>query len=166
MAKFYTPNYSLVGASGNARDRAARDVLNWCVEGPLSEGFCSNGGTCLVVTGTSGLVLGMNTILDGLPILYVRREEEARTCHGSRVQALTRAGAGAEFHRYVFLDDCIETGATLRRVRQALDADMRLLAALLYGAPSSWLDGHPRPPCTLTAGLLDGEYSPVGFYHL
>ena len=166
MAKFYTPSYSLVGASGNARDRAARDVLNWCVEGPLREGFCSNGGTCLVVTGTSGLVLGMNTILDGLPILYVRREEEARTCHGSRVQALTRAGARAEFHRYVFLDDCIETGATLRRVRQALDADMRFLAALLYGAPYSWLAGHPRPPCKLKTSLFEGEHSPVDIYHL
>lgn len=146
MAKFFSPTYSLAGAPASARERAAGAVIDWCLHtGPHQDGFKDGGGMCLVVTGTSGLVLGMHPRLDVLPVLYVRRKAEAAQAHGHNVMALTKAAKNRDFQRWVFLDDIIATGATLGRTVRAMNhCCVTFAAALLYGDSEHWLAGHGR----------------------
>ena len=84
----------------------------------------------IAVTGTSGLSVAMILYYKGLvkkPLLYVRRPDEHEQAHGRRVEVIggteQHVGTNRELAKYpfaVFLDDCVCSGRTRKRVQQGL----------------------------------------------
>lgn len=70
----------------------------------------------IAFTGSSGCAIAFPLALKyELPLMYVRKEKEKS--HGGEIEI----NKGIILKRYVFVDDFIATGATVRRVKDSID---------------------------------------------
>lgn len=104
-------------------------------------GMCD--ADAIVVHGTSGTAVAFALqMLRSYPLVMLRKPGESS--HGSTVE-----GNIHRFHRYVFLDDFISSGTTLRHVRDSL------CGAELAGI---WLHGGGEDSTYRGDRLIESEY--------
>jgi hypothetical protein len=113
----------------------------------------------IAVRGTSGLCIAFAArMIDNLPFVMVRKEEN-NLHHGLPIESLT--GNSLNFRRYIFLDDFISSGSTMRAVETAL-LDAECVAAVLYdGGGMSQSIHRADPPVWRELPMLNMRGNPI-----
>lgn len=82
----------------------------------------------IAVTGISGLIIGAPlSILVGKPLVVIRKGNDKEYAHSVRHPGIEDVGK-----RYLFVDDFISTGETMRRVENALSRVARMVGTYEY----------------------------------
>lgn len=88
----------------------------------------------IVVTGLSGMLLGPTLSLKLNKRLIIVRKEDDKSNHGKDIEGLV-----ADKDKWLFLDDLIDTGSTLARVRNkietmatAMDIEMEFIGSYMF----------------------------------
>lgn len=87
---------------------------------------------CLIVHGTSGIWLAPLLVMEGYPVVMVRKKSE--NSHGESIEG---PDTGIDYTRGVFVDDLIASGNTVRRVKELLEDEntknrLQMVAIILH----------------------------------